>query len=266
MSENRNLIFDKILKAKNKNFYWDKIFELRKFVDPEMINKCFSLINSKEDNFKIIGIDILSQLGSNRKKFINSLLNKIFMILESTENEKLIYSSLIAIGHNNNKLTQKQIKIFEKFSKSKSKEIRFALAFSLLSVENQLAISILTHLSRDRSPKVRDWAIFGLGTQIDIDNQQIREALFERCFDKDEQTKQEAINGLAKRNDKRVNDIIFQELKSENFGSLLFDTIISLENGKIFLPELERIYKKSKNDLTINKEWLEELEFCIKQL
>ena len=41
MSENRNLIFDKILKAKNKNFYWDKIFELRKFVDPEMINKCF---------------------------------------------------------------------------------------------------------------------------------------------------------------------------------------------------------------------------------
>ena len=56
MSENRNLIFDKILKAKNKNFYWDKIFELRKFVDPEMINKCFSLINSKEDNFKIISL------------------------------------------------------------------------------------------------------------------------------------------------------------------------------------------------------------------
>lgn len=266
MSKNRNQLFETILKAKNKNLYWKIIFELRNFVDQEMVDQCFTLINSKEDKLKIIGIDILSQLGINREEFSKTLLQNIFRILPNTENEDLIHSCLIAIGHNNNNLSHKQLKVLENFKKSKSKDIRYALVFSIMSIEIQIAIDILIFLSKDKSPKVRDWAVFCIGTQISNDNQQIRDVLFERCFDKDDQTKQEAIKGLSIRKDERVNEVILQELKSENFDSLLFDTILSLENGKIFLPELKKIYKKLKEDPSINKEWLKELNFCLENL
>lgn len=263
---NRNQLFEKVFKAKYQNKYWNSIFELRKFADQEMIDKCLSLINTDDDKLKMIGIDILSQLGTNREDFVNILLEKIFEILQNSDNEKLISSCLLAIGHNNKKVYSKQLKILEKFKFSKSKEIRYYLVFSVLAKKNKIAVDILMKLSNDKSPKVRDWAVFGLGELINLDNQQIRKILFERSFDKDDQTKQEAIKGLANRKDERVTKIIFDELKSENFGSLLFDTILNLENRILFLPELEKIFRNSQNDSYINEDWKKDLEFLINEL
>ena len=228
-----------------------------------MIEKCFELMNSEQDKSKILAIDILSQLGSKRKKFAKKLINKLFVFLQESKNEKLITSCLIAIGHNNKFLTKRQINYLEKFKNDKSKEIRYALVFSILTLENETAINILIKLSDDKSPKIRDWALFGLGTQIEIDNNEIREILFKHCFDKDDQSKQEAIKGLANRNDERVYKIILNELQSEDFGSLLFETIMEIKNGEIFLPELHKILKKYKKDKNINRDWISNLKNCI---
>ena len=46
-----------------------------------MIEKCFELMNSEQDKSKILAIDILSQLGSKRKKFAKKLINKLFVFL-----------------------------------------------------------------------------------------------------------------------------------------------------------------------------------------
>ncbi|SEG07662.1 hypothetical protein SAMN05421847_1466 [Halpernia humi] len=264
--EYRFKLLEKALNTKHENSYWNTVFQLRNFVDTEMIEKCFQLIESNEPKSQILGIDILSQLGTERKKIIKKLLKIIFDIILRTDNEKLICSCLIAISHNNKNLTEKHLIILTSFKKSKSKEIRYALVFSLLSIENKIAIETLILLTKDRSPKVRDWATFGIGTQLEIDNPRIREILYVRCFDKDDQTKQEAIKGLSNRNDERVFEIILEEIKTENFGSLLFDTILNIKNGNLFLPQLRLILSKTLQEENINKEWIEALENCIEVL
>lgn len=265
-SKRRNKLLEKAQISKTQNSYWNAIFELREFVDSEMIVKCFEFINSNNEKLQIIGIDILSQLGTNRKLFSKKLIKYIFELLKISESQKLITSCLIAISHNNTELTNKQILLLQKFKDSKSKEIRYSLVFSLSKIDNQHAIETLIKLSNDKSPKIRDWSLFGLGTLIKTDNIEIREVLYKHCFDKDNQAKQEAIKGLSNRKDKRVNEIILKELKTENFNSSFFETLMEIEGGSDFLPELENIYKKAKKDKKINQDWLANLKNCISVL
>jgi HEAT repeat protein len=54
-------------------------------------------------------------------------------------------------------------------------------------------------LTQDTAPEVRDWATFALGTQIDLDTSEIRDALAARLNDPDEVTRAEAATGLSRR-------------------------------------------------------------------
>jgi hypothetical protein len=259
-------LFERAYIAKTENNYWNQIFELRKFVGEKMIYQCFSLIDSEDLKSKQIGIDILSQLGTNRKNFIKQLFERIFIIFEISENEKLIYTSLIALGHNNQHLKTNHFKILPKFVNSKSKKIRYALTFSLFGIENKFALDMLIKLAHDKSLKIKDWATFGLGTQLKTDNEEIRKILYKNASSKNNQIRQEAIKGLSNRNDHRVNELIFKEFKKENFGNYLFDTLLDLKNGQQYIPLLTDVYKKHKADKTTNQKWLADLKNCIKVL
>jgi HEAT repeat protein len=57
---------------------------------------------------------------------------------------------------------------------------------------------------KDDDEDVRDWATFGLGVQGDMDSVEIRDALFERLSDPNEDVRGEAMAGLGKRRDRRV--------------------------------------------------------------
>ena len=89
--------------------------------------------------------------------------------------------------------------------------------------------------------------------------------MWKRVNDKNQETKLEAIVGLAKRKDNRVKEIIDRELKNGEYGTLLFEAIEEL-NDKSFIPLLQQNLKKSKTDKGIKPEWIKDLKAFIRKL
>jgi len=172
---------------------------------------------------------------------------------------------LYAIGHNTEGFNITQTKQLTKFSKHRSAWVRQGLTYAIGVIDNPTSIECLIELSKDHITTIRDWATFGLGTLVESDDTNIRRALWERVNDKDQNTRFEAIVGLAKRKDSPVKEIIQRELESEDCGSQIFEAIIEL-NEKDFLPFLEKELQKSKQNNNINPEWIKDLENCINEL
>ncbi|GAA0244633.1 HEAT repeat domain-containing protein [Cryptosporangium japonicum] len=68
-----------------------------------------------------------------------------------------------------------------------------------------LAVDALISLTSDPHGDVRNWACFGLGTQMDeVDGTTVREALAARLTDRHGEARREALIGLARRRDPRA--------------------------------------------------------------
>jgi HEAT repeat protein len=82
------------------------------------------------------------------------------------------------------------------------------------------AIDSLVLLSSDTDGDVRDWATFGLGTLLDVDTPEVRDALVARLRDEHDDARAEAIMGLARRHDDRAPGAVLAELTSDSVGQM----------------------------------------------
>ncbi|WP_339889907.1 hypothetical protein [uncultured Flavobacterium sp.] len=248
-------IFERLLKNKSTRNYWNYISELRKRKSKDIFEKSFLFTKSENIKEKIIGINVLAQFGYPRlhKKII---LKRFFELLKTEKDKKVLSSILYAIGHNNENLTVNQINFICSFKKNRSVLIKHSLISAILSKTENLAIKTLIELSNDKDSDIRDWATFGLGTQIEIDNSEIRRALWERVNDNDEITREEAIFGLAKRKDIKIKEILIKELKKiDEFGSLILEAIEEFQD-KDFIKLIEKQISVNRKLKTVNEEWL----------
>jgi hypothetical protein len=248
-------IFIRLLKNKSKTNYWRYISELRQRRTLDIYQKAVGLTKLTDKNEKIIGINVLAQFGYPRKHKTQTL-KTYFDLLKKEKDINVISSTLYGIGHNNENLTDIQINLLCNYQYHKSATIRYSLIFALLGIENKNAINTLIKLSKDKDLDIRDWATFGIGSQIEADNLEIREALWERVTDTDKNTRDEAIAGLAKRKDQRVKEILKKELdEADNFSSLTLEAIENF-NDKEFIKLIEQKIQKNKTEQTVNEDWL----------
>ncbi len=248
-------IFERLLTNKSKENYWKYIHELRKRKTDEIFEESVLLTKSKSVKEKIIGIDILSQFGFPRR-YKKEILTLFFELLQSEIDKRVLKSILYGIGHNNEKLTLKQIELLCSFRNHKSVYIRHSLVFALCTIENDIAIDTLIKLSNDRDSDIRDWSTFAIGSQIDTDNEKIRTALWNRISDKDEGAKFEAISGLAQRKDSRIKDVLKKELDNlDEYCSLILESIVYLKD-KSFIPILEKKIIENQETKKVNQDWL----------
>lgn len=257
-------LFIRLLTNKSKANYWNYIIELRKRKTNEIFKKSIVLTQSNSIKERIIGINILAQFGQPRQHK-KEIIQIFFKLLQSETNKYVISAVFFGIGHNNEKLTNKQVNILTSFQKHKSTYVRYSLVFALCTIQREQAIDTLIYLSNDRDVKIRDWATFGLGSQIDIDTEKIRKALWNRVSDKDETVKTEAIWGLAQRKDDKIKSILEEELnRLDDQQSIILEAIIEL-NDKSFIPILEKKIEQHKDSKMFNERWLVETLNKLKQ-
>lgn len=259
-------IFTRLLNNKTQKTFWANVGELRKRPNKEVYNQAFKLASSESQKEKIIGIYVLAQLGFNPRFQQSKTVDLYFKLLKKEKSPKVISSILSSISHNNENLNKIQILNLIEYKTHKFADVRFELTLAISCLENENAIKTLIELSNDKDSDIRNWATFGIGRQLEIDTEDIRNALWNRINDSDFETKSEAIAGLADRMDKRIKDVIIYELKNGDYGTLLFESILKL-NDKEFLPYLNenlKIAKKDNDD--IKNGWVLALEETINEL
>ncbi|KAF3884776.1 MULTISPECIES: HEAT repeat domain-containing protein [Nostocales] len=115
-----------------------------------------------------------------------------------------------------------------------------SVVLGLSCQEDESAIQTLIELSADEDKDIRNWATFGLGSQIEIDTQEIRDALYRRILsevgedDTIAEIRGEALLGLAIRKDERVIEPLIGELESDRVGRLSVEAALAIGDNRLY--------------------------------
>ncbi len=206
--------------TENEDDYWKIIAEIHKRGTRCEFDFAKTLVNSNDAVKREIGADILGQLGWSKKNSFHNDSVSLLIALLSDNNEEVIASAGFSLGHRND---ARAIPRLLKLVRHSNPKIRYGVVSALSGLENDKAIESLIILSHDKNFDVRNWATFGLGSQCEIDTSELRAALLERITDNEYEIRGEALVGLARRKDLRIQGAVLEELEGEFNGSWVLE-------------------------------------------
>ncbi len=121
--------------------------------------------------------------------------------------------------------------------------VRHGVTLGLSGLDEQAVISGLIVLAEDSDFDVKNWAVFGLGSQCDLDTAELREALLRRADDEEPEIRGEALIGLARRRDSRIRERIIRELAGEFHGDWAVEAA-EIYPDTAYLPFLEALFER----------------------
>jgi HEAT repeat protein len=213
---------------------WDAVRALHYRATREVLDAARTLCESDDPGKRAVGVDILGQLGVPDRAFPDECLTILLALLAKEHDTNVLYSIGVALGHLHD---PRAIEPLVKLKAHPDFDVRYGVVFGLLTHRDDLAIKTLIELSSDPAIEVRDWATFGLGSQIETDTPEIREALFARLDDP--AASGEAMVGLARRKDPRVVDAIIGDLEAGYEGYLITEAAEEIADPRL-LPFLVR--------------------------
>jgi HEAT repeat protein len=217
-------LFSRALQAtSDSNSYWGCIHELRIRGNDLIFEEARNFCHSKKITEKILGIDVLAQLGSPDRPYSEKVLDILLPLLSHETNYRVLNSLLVSIGHQNNSDRIKDVKLISSFAVHISEDVRFGVTSALAKRGDRISVATLIGLMKDEAVVVRDWATFSIGSMIDVDTPAIRNALADRLSDSDNDTRCEALVGLAIRKDKRVLAPLRKELVKPMVDELVIE-------------------------------------------
>ena len=197
----RELVSSALDKDDEDHARWDDIGALQDRGGSEVFAVAADLISSGDGRERSLGVDILAQ-GRIAEKPMRDLAIPLLLDLAARERNPIVIASLChAFGHLHDPATIDAVRVW---ATHPHENVRFGVVHGLSCYEDDRAIETLIHLSSDDDSDVRDWATFGLGTQIATDTPAIQDALRARLDDPDDDTRLEALAGLAQRRDPGV--------------------------------------------------------------
>jgi HEAT repeat protein len=167
----------------------------------EVLEAARTLCMSSDPDERELGVDILAQGVIANKTLPEESLLILLDLLECEQDDHMLYSIACALGHHGD---PRAITPLVRLTQYPDAEVREGVVFGLLTHEDPRAIAALIKLSDDTASQVRNWATFGLGTMVEVDTSALRDALYARVNDLNDEVRGEALVGLALRGDSRV--------------------------------------------------------------
>ena len=201
----------------DENAAWDAVVLLHFRGTRDVFDAAKSLCASDCPQEKTLGANILGQLGVPDRSFPDECVAVLTKLLKPESADCVLEAACIALGHlHGEELSGRAVELLCNLKDHADAGVRYAVAFALAGLSDNLTIKTLIELSSDEDPIVRDWATFALGAQTDADTPEIQQALCARLSDSDEITRGEALAGLARRKDERVVEPLIKELSSHH--------------------------------------------------
>ena len=196
------------LSEQDENAAWDVVGILHFRGTQEVFDAARSLCRSRCAAEQTLGANILGQLGVPVRSFPDESVDILLTLIQPDRDADVLNAVCIALGHIHEPRSAPAICTLASHS---SMGVRYAVAYALGGFTDELTIETLISLTRDPEESVRDWAMFALGSQCDVDTPEIRDALFQGTTDRDEVVRGEALVGLARRHDDRAIEPLIRE-------------------------------------------------------
>lgn len=208
--------------------YWERIWALQRRATRDTFERCALLLNGPDGPDRRFGANVLGQLGCvEGYPFAAETLAMLPARLEDSEDEDALCGIAGAIGHLGH-LAERQFaaQVLPRLTilaRSADEDVRHAVVQAANGLTegddpvSRAAVAIVCDLSKDVDRDVRDWATFYLELlpEREIDLPEVRAALWERVTDEDQEVRVQAINGLAKYQDRTVLPVLLEELTAE---------------------------------------------------
>jgi HEAT repeat protein len=221
----------------DEDIYWDNVWILQARGSNEELIAASQLCESHSPKARNLGVQILGQLGI-PERTLPQQCGDVLLKLLSIETDSLVLASIgIAFGNLND---PRGVLPLVKWKNHPNPGVRMGVVLGVTSQADQLAIDALIELSADEDADLRNWATFGLGSQIETNTPAIRDALFDRAIlelgedDPMSEIRGEALLGLAMRNDPRVISPLIEELQSGCVGKLAVEAASIIGNVRLY--------------------------------
>lgn len=238
---NRELVQIALTAGDQSDAYWGAVRELQKRGAPDVFELSSQLCAANEPHAREVGLDVLGQLGYERgRPFLAESLPIAFRL--GVDAEPLVRrSALAALG---NLGDPQSLSFLISYMSDPDAGIRLVVAQAIPSVLEDRpqpeGIQALIQLSDDSDQEIRDWATFGLGSLVNLDSDEIRDALSRRLDDPEGDTAGEALVGLARRRDLNIVARVDSLLQAEEVGNLTVEAAGELAD-RTFVPSLQRL-------------------------
>jgi HEAT repeat protein len=199
-----------------------------------------SLARSDHAGQQVLGLDILGEIGyPHNRPFAEETLPVLVAACGDSEPE-VLGSAITALGR---LADPRGLAAVLRHLAHPDDDVRLAAAAALPAVAGDPpageAVAALIRLSADPDPEVRDWATFGLGSQLDADSVPVRQALAACLDDTGADTAGEALVGLARRRDPRALPVLLSRLE-DSPGNLVVEAAAEL-GSPAALPALQQL-------------------------
>jgi HEAT repeat protein len=207
---------------------WAAVSRLRLNGNRYIFEKADEWCRSTNPKFRARGAAILGQLRArptpDRESsavgepiFVEESFKTVSGTVVSETDDNALMAELFALGH---LYKPEAVPILIHHSTHHNEDVRFAVACSLGHFhENHSAIEQLIRLAEDSDGDVRNWSLFALGSQSNFDSPELRDLFARHVDDPHPDAREEAIAGLAKRQDRRAALPLLRVMQSGSYFS-----------------------------------------------